>query len=269
MTEITNLNEIKKIELGVLLEIHKFCSENNLQYFLACGTLIGAVRHGGFIPWDDDIDIMMKRDDYEFFIHHFGNETYGVNSCTTNKKFYWSYAKAFDKRTLKIENNLSYKLKQGVDVDIFVLNDCNDVDFAKRKEKKRKKIQFWWSLSIRNYSKNKSFKSFVTNVLHFFLKPYANHFAKRMNALTMKDIKSTSQCKQYQSFSLVGNRIYLYKKEWFSKQILHKFEEYEFYIPLGYDYILREEFGDYMKLPPIEQRVTHHSNKVYWIGDNE
>ena len=269
MREITDLEEIKKLELGVLLEIHKFCEENHLQYFLACGTLIGAIRHNGFIPWDDDIDIIMKRDDYEYFVHHFGNDRYGVNSCTTNKNYFFSFAKAFDKSTLKIENKHSYKINQGVDVDIFILNDCYDVSYALKKERKRRRIQILWTLSIWDWKKITSVKTLVANILSVFLKPFANHFAKKMNKLTMKDKKESGECKYYQVFSLVGNRIHIFDKEWFSKQVLHKFEGYEFYIPNGYDSLLREEFGDYMVLPPIEQQKTHHTNKVFYREENK
>ncbi|MBE6133355.1 MAG: LicD family protein [Erysipelotrichaceae bacterium] len=269
MKEITDVNVIKELELGVLIEIHNFCVKHNLQYFLACGTLIGAIRHNGFIPWDDDIDIMMKRKDYDFFIHHFGNDRYGVNSCTTNKNYYWSYAKAYDKHTLKIENKKSYKLNQGVDVDIFVLNDCCDIDFAKRKEKKRRILQVLWSFSIRDWKKVTSFKCFIANLVSVFLRPLSNHLAKKMNRLTLMDKNQSDVCNHYQIFSLVGNRIHIMEKEWFSKQIPHKFEKYYFFIPVGYDQVLKEEFGDYMKLPPIEQRVSHHSNRVFYIEDEK
>ena len=97
-----SLAEQKEILLGILIDVDTFCKANNLQYFLACGSLIGAVRNNGFIPWDDDIDIFMKRDDYERFIRIYNsdvNKQYYVVSRETNKDFYLPYAKVNDNRT--------------------------------------------------------------------------------------------------------------------------------------------------------------------------
>ena len=265
MKEITNLLEIKEREIRVLLAVHKFCVEHGLSYYLACGSLIGAVRHNGFIPWDDDIDIMMPRKDYEYFINNFGCDEFGVNTYSNNKNYYWSYAKAYDKSTLKIENRRSYKLNQGVDVDIFVLNNCNDVDFALKKEKKRRVIQHLWSLSVRDLVKIKSFRHLIINIMVFFLAPFSRFLARKMDLLAQKDKKRINESCFYQTFSVVGDRIYIFNKEWFDNPILHKFEHYNFYIPSGFDMILKEQFGEYMKLPPIDQQKTHHSNRIYEI----
>lgn len=122
--QIKDIEEIKKIQLEILKYVDQFCSQNNIKYALGYGTLIGAVRHKGFIPWDDDIDIIMRRNDYNRFIELFSKETgrYKVWSHNLQTDYPIPYAKVTDEKTLKLEGT-NYYVERGVDIDVFPLDD--------------------------------------------------------------------------------------------------------------------------------------------------
>ena len=121
-----NLYDIKTLELDLLINFDKFCKENNLIYFIAYGTLLGAIRHGGFIPWDDDIDIQMPRTDYEKFLtlrDKYESSFYGNVIKTLGDKGYpFPFTKIENKNTLVIEHKMTTKIKTGVWVDIFPMD---------------------------------------------------------------------------------------------------------------------------------------------------
>ena len=120
MRRITDIQELRGVQLGILDDIHAFCVDNGIRYFLACGTLIGAVRHKGYIPWDDDIDLYMPRDDYERFINEFKSVSGNCRVLDPKKEkhYYYTYAKVVDKRTLLVEPEADgYRI--GVYVDVF------------------------------------------------------------------------------------------------------------------------------------------------------
>ena len=123
MKEI-GIEELKRIQIGILKHLDAFCNENNLKYFMCGGTLLGAVRHKGFIPWDDDIDIMMKREDYDKLIELYpknDNSNFKLFSYELDKSFPYPFAKMDDFRTIfEEEINDSYKI--GVNIDIFPID---------------------------------------------------------------------------------------------------------------------------------------------------
>ena len=148
MTEIT-LEEIKKIELDILSYVSDFCNNNNIKYYLWGGTLLGAIRHGGFIPWDDDIDIAMPRSDFELFLSKFDSENYGVSYCGIDCNHPYWHAKVYHKNTQKVEP-IYYKgdFSIGIDIDVFVLDsyekDQDVINTVKWREQQR--TNYWRSL---------------------------------------------------------------------------------------------------------------------------
>lgn len=122
------LDEVKKIQLEILAYIDSFCKKNNISYFINYGTLLGAVRHKGFIPWDDDIDISMDREHYNMFIEKFNQDSskYKILSLDTDKTYFNNFIKVVD-TTTKIVDNRNYKtFSCGVFVDIFPMDKFND-----------------------------------------------------------------------------------------------------------------------------------------------
>ncbi|HQM06647.1 MAG TPA: LicD family protein [Bacilli bacterium] len=263
MVEITDINEIKKIELGILREIDRYCGEHNLKYCLTFGTLIGAIRHNGFIPWDDDIDVFMPREDYEFFIRNYESDSFKCHSLL-QKEYCYSFAKLCDVNTLKVEP-LAYnkKLKLGIDVDIFPVDPYFDEAFPDRITAKWERKKALWGFTVSRYSNKHTIKSFIANALRFLSRPLIRIVAKSIDKLVQSS-KGT-EIKGYLTAFCVSEKLRKYDKSWLWNIERHQFEDEQFFIPTEYDSLLKSIYGDYMKLPPKEKQVTHHRNNCFYI----
>ena len=247
------LEECKQISLDILIDVAKFCDENNLTYYLSVGTLLGAIRHKGYIPWDDDIDIMMPRLDYNKFINTYKHEKYKVCKPSTGM-FY--YAKVYDDTTVKYEPGIDYKKFKpiGVDIDIFPLDGIvNDEKIINKLYKKECFLEMLWRLSIQPifYRKNplKAINRIIPRIIG----------SKNL----VKMIEKNAQTYDYDNSDYVvrmrrspNGFTGALAKEVYEKDYVD-FEGHRFCIPKGYDEWLTRFFGDYMKLPPEEDRVVH------------
>lgn len=264
MREIS-FEEAKKVELDILVDIAKFCETHGLRYYLAYGTLIGAIRHKGFIPWDDDIDINMPRADYNEFLRTYNKEgkIYRVID-PRDKNSRHSFAKVIDTRTVKDEPMMNYKEPLGIDVDIFPLDGMPEEEAEYDK---------WYDALYKIYEKFtlKGLKtSYYPRVATRWklkakqlLYPSRNRLLDKAQALHEKYPYETSKfvgCMESR-YNGKGNRA---EKADFADTVDVAFEDLTFKAPVGYDRILRNLYGDYMTLPPEEKRVTHHTNKMYW-----
>lgn len=260
-----SFEEIKKYELNILKEVAKFCDKNNLRYFLAFGTLIGAVRHKGFIPWDDDIDIQMPREDYNKFIQTFESEKYKLIQ-PYDKQAKHTIAKVIDKRTLKVEKAIKYKKGEetGIDVDIFPIDGQpgDEKEFLKYFKKKHflYKIFRYVIVDIKAFS--------IKGRMAFGLPILVSKCIGK--DLVMKQVDKISARYPYEENDYVGSTSSLYEgpknrtlRKWYEDSIEVDFEGFKFKAPVGYHEILTQIYGDYMQLPPEEQRITHHSNVCY------
>lgn len=264
MKEMT-LEEIKKEALNVLLAVVEYCVENNLKYFLTYGTLIGAIRHKGFIPWDDDIDIMMPREDYNKFLVGFGNDSFKVVDYN-NKYYVHSFAKAYSIKTLKIEPvKFSHQLGIGVDVDIFPIDLYSS-------EKEFENACLFWKKQKDKFNKAVYIKSrypiltVLRKVRSYFLNP--NKIVKSIGEWAENSTKKAKNPIGYFTMTEVSEEAREYPLEVFKEAIDWPFENYTFKVPKGYDVVLKRIYGDYMKLPPKEKQITHHSYRAYWRNDS-
>ena len=263
MKEITELKEIHKIELDILKYVAEFLEKNNLRYYLAYGTLLGAVRHKGFIPWDDDIDIQMPRADYDKLIEIFNEQNkesdYFLISPYDEKSKHF-IAKIINKKTLKIEPFVKNDFEFGIDIDIFPLDAQTEdyIEFENIYNKVTKIASTYNMLTQFNTLKRK-----VYRLVNFFRsrnkKVYQQKIDKLVKNYNFDNSKYVgSVCSSVNS---LGDR---HKSSCFESSVKLEFEGCLFNCPVGYDKILTDLFGDYMQLPPENQRITHHTNKTYW-----
>lgn len=266
MKEITSTQEIQKISLDILLFVDKICKENNLKYCLAYGTAIGAVRHKGFIPWDDDIDIIMLRDDYDKFLKIIDNYNHDTYKClhVGDKNYFYGFAKVVDLRTVLEENNFIRNPDLGVYIDVFPVDGVNEQTY----EKDFAKFKKYHKLLI--FASNKKFKKSPKGMAHTLKKLILYPFVKLIGWKYL--LKKTEQIRKrvpLNTTSKVATYGSSHDKPVFDKKIFDNiievdFEGYKFPILKDYDLYLTQLYGDYMKLPPEEQQVSNHSFKAYW-----
>ena len=256
--------ENKQIELDILLRLVEFCNAHKLTYFLAYGTLIGAVRHGGFIPWDDDIDVNMPREDYEYLISH--ADEFDVSGryriiSPFNKESHHSFVKVIDTHTVKIEAGLCYHDDcLGVDVDIFPLDGEPDDDEAfDRFYEKLMKTYRMYVFCVSDAKLSLKRRIAIPLIRIVYGKKRMLKKARKIHAkYPYKTARFVGAIES--AYNSKGNR---FEKEWFSSTTLVDFEGHKLFAPVGYDKILTRVYGDYMQLPPAEKQVTHHRSRAY------
>lgn len=260
--------ELLLLQLDIMDSIHNFCKENNLRYFLYGGSLLGAIRHEGYIPWDDDIDIAMPRDSYEKFIRSF-NGTYDylvVSAPELDINFYATYANVYDTRTFLDEGTNGHQGADiGIKIDIFPIDSVED-DLAKYRFDKHKVAV------LNNIAYIKRYRLFHgggwwqdLKLLAYKLR-YVLHSACSMRSQVLDIASKCSISETVYVDDIVQNYSHdtRFKRTAIDKLFLTKFEDRQYFIPTGYDEILKASYGDYMKLPPIEKRVPHHGFKAFW-----
>ena len=141
MQQITDIKELRSLQMGILDDVDRFCNTHHLRYSLSSGTLIGAVRHGGYIPWDDDIDIYMPREDYERFLASYADQEGRYRVLDPNKEshYYYTFAKVVDQRTRMVE-----KETKGYEIGVYI--DVFPVDYVTDDMKRRQRVFKWKKL---------------------------------------------------------------------------------------------------------------------------
>ena len=260
MKKLSHL-EIQKIELNLLLEFDKFCRKNNLTYYLSGGTLLGAIRHKGFIPWDDDIDICMPRKDYEQLLKIFPQKYKQIYTLRTFERgnFYSPFAKLIDKRTQIISIFFNKMMDYSLWIDIFPVDGLpNSIILTKMIYEK---ASFYRKLLSLNFAKtNKS-----NSKIKMIFKPLARILAKFIGTSNcLKILNKLAKKYKYDTSNYVGCIVWgLYgigermKKSEFEKTVYVEFEGYKFPTFSCWDSYLKGVYGDYMKLPPLNKRKTH------------
>lgn len=272
-TEHPSLREIQKIELGILIKFDEICRNNNLTYFLDSGTALGAVRHGGFIPWDDDIDVGMPRRDYEIFMKigqsQLGDK-YFLQNRKTDPNCPFTFSKIRKNNTTFMEwNKRNIKMHHGIFIDVFPYDKLpDDSDLTNEYIKSCKKLYnrlLTRMIPDRSKMPVKGFKWFWVAVLrrlkHYIYKVFSvekldkeiNEYFTKYNDENIYDGFSTCHC--FSNKIILPNNILYPPKEM-------NFEGYKFFVPYNYDLYLKKIYGDYMKLPPENERVNHQTWKI-------
>ena len=271
------LQEIKRIQLDILVDFAKYCDENNLKYYLFGGTLLGAIRHKGFIPWDDDIDIMMPRTDYEYAMKNYKNLIYKSLSIESFSG-YWDLAgRIIDNRTI-MEIPFD-KYPTGVYVDVFpidgvscyyilqkveflvekilvTLNRCTVLKLQKSHRYKISSISGRLKNRLRTIIKYLMILAFGWTPPSFWVKLV--HQVGRIYKFNLDKFVAVVVVNHYGTKEIVPGSIY-------KERIPVDFEGYKFWAPKGYQSYLKNLYGDnYMELPPENQRYSEHAFKAYW-----
>lgn len=269
-TKDDNLQKAQRRMLEILKDVDKICRENNISYWLDSGTLLGAARHKGFIPWDDDIDIVMPRADYEKF------KLIATDKLPKNLFLQTNYSDLeYDMLWTKVRDNNSeiveYKVgnyHNGLFIDIFPMDDYTDVDKYLKYKKKFNSIYRTLILVKEPFEKVKNKKIFIKNIIKFFAKvllfPFAFMEKKMVFDYIYKKRDEYIQKSQGENTEILGYSMevaywnfHIEKKNIFPLKEI-QFEDASFYAPGNYDAYLTKLFGDYMELPPENERIPHN-----------
>lgn len=268
MYEELNLPQIKKLEVQLLKHLDCYCEENRIRYFLSNGTLLGAVKYKGFIPWDDDIDVVMLREDYEAFISKYEDSRYTLFENRRNSSYRYPFAKLSDSTTVLCEQGVNNGVQIGVCIDIFPL------DYVGSNYKKAKKI-------ARNLHRVSMLLAFAKkeieyqgsyNIIKNLMYIFCGIVAKCIKPKTyIKIIQKKAQRYRYSKDSqyLASLCWAAYKEkevipaEVFRNSVSLMFEGNNYPVPIGYDKYLKNLYGNYELDPPPEKQVSHHDFKAY------
>ena len=270
MNREISVKESQEIELAIMQELHSFCQKHGLRYLLAYGTLIGAIRHKGFIPWDNDMDIFMPRPDFEKFMEITKTEPVGehyyIKHYTNDEKYHYNCARVCDARTqvtipyIPVQPN-----SMGIWVDIFAVDGLPADSFWQRVQRSRVRTAYY-ALRAHIYgtldNKNQLRKIVKLACLKFVSNRH-QRLNKRITALEKKYDFNTS----LQTAVLWVDKFVLIPRADFDHPRLVPFEQYEFYVPEHYDQILKDTYGNYMELPEESKRITH-GIEAYWVQED-
>ena len=259
-----SIEEAKKIELDILDFIDSFCKEHGINYCINYGTLIGAIRHKGFIPWDDDIDLSMTRENYERFIQLFSEKQsrYQMLSLETDDQYFNNFIKIVDPTTKIIDTRNTKTYDSGVFIDIFPMDTFNDtkvVDICYKLE----------SFKLLSFSKHKNIvygdsklKDLIRTLFWLLLRPvsprfFANQIEKQIQKYRVKDGKYIafipSKAKEKEIFP----------RDMFDELIETPFEHLVLPAPKRFDVVLKQFYDDYMTVPPKEKQIYSHEFEAY------
>jgi len=262
-----DLKEIQNIELDMVKYMDGVCQQNKIPYFLLGGSTIGAVRHKGFIPWDDDVDIGIPRSSYKKLRDIVNNDSspYKLMNYDTVDDYGYSMPKLYDTRTTLID----YKLGSGeerlsVFVDVFILDGVGNGKIGSL-------VWFYFLYVFKRMvflsRRNLKMESLPKTII-FFMPWVLCKFigSKNIN----KVFNSLAALKKFENKKYIANlsgrygRREIVKQEYFTEGVKVPFEDTSLYIPAGYDDYLRTVYGDYMKLPPKGKQVTNHLTDAWW-----
>lgn len=264
----------------VLAKFIQICNDNHLTYFGCGGTEIGAIRHQGWIPWDDDVDVMMPRHDYDKFIKfaskQISNEFELVTPRTNNAYPLYFSKLCYHPSTLVEDAHIPFV--NGLYIDIFPIDGASDSmeEAQSNKNKFAKLANQLNAISTHNsfgeyialLSSSKTWGRFTHKTIAFFFRnAFRRHILKQMDDICYQHDYALSKqvCVYCGSYGIKE----VMPKEWVSGTTKMTFEGMEITIPSGYDAHLRHFFGDYMQLPPVEARVSHHFKAYFNMDERE
>ncbi len=249
----SEINELQKIQLSMLKDFDAVCQRHRISYQLFSGTALGAVRHKGFIPWDDDIDVVMLREDYERFFDSASKEL-DSNKYYVQREFSEHWPMFFSKLRLNgttyIEKYHSHdaRIHQGIYIDIFPCDNLSDSRLMQKLQYIASKIVIAKSLYARGYETNSTVKKCFMQFCRILpTEPFKRLCIRRNDSSSLKVHTFFGGGKKFERS--------IFFREWFEQSVKMRFEDSEFPVSAHYDEMLRVMYGDYMVMPTLEQRV--------------
>lgn len=262
------IKKVQNVQLEILLEFDKICKKHDIKYQLFAGTLLGAVRHDGFIPWDDDIDVCLLRKDYEKFKQLCTrdlNTKYFLQTYETDKNYIMQFAKIRKNNTIFRENSTAEcEIHQGVYIDIFPMdNIMPDTSVGKLQQKL---LYIIGRINVSRIKKNclnakKPIIKKLSIMNYYVLKIIPNSYTNKLqkNIACMFENKKTKYVTHLSNnASMINYNKYMMESDKFYNVKDSKFENNSFPIPQNYDEVLSKLFGEYMTPPPIDEQKPHH-----------
>lgn len=249
------IETIKKIQLSMLSELDIICKSNNIKYCLAYGSLLGAVRHNGYIPWDDDIDVWMTRSEYNRLVKAFVSDNNKLSSAAFDVNYPFVFSKIINVHTKLVESKFAHvNFVYGVYIDIFVLDS-----FPKSRLLQEllsiKNYFYYAKIRLKYFKTNNKFIKFLQHKIN--VKKSISKIENLYNKFDKSDLYKSNDG-IYCLWINKKNRKYCFDKSLFNELESHKFENLEVMIPKNYDLILKKCYGDYMTLPPENDRNSHN-----------
>lgn len=270
------LKELQKVELEILLEVDRICKKHGIVYFLDSGTALGAIRHNGFIPWDDDIDIGMMRSDYDLFLKIAGSELekegFFLQTLETDNGCPCLFAKVRKKDTLFLENNKKgMNMEMGIYIDVFPFDFIHtDVRSQLKLIRKTQLLKLlFMTKKIPHIQPGKNtpkhvIKTIIRKGIHVLLQPIPDSFF--VNSINKRLAEVVD--KEYVSCVYYGKpKVFKYKELLPTRET--NFENHSLPVVKNIDYYLKISYGDYMKLPPIEKQVGHLPSVIVFDTKNK
>ena len=268
MKEQLTLKENQSVNHEIMKDIHAFCVLNGIHYSLAYGSLLGAIRHKGFIPWDDDIDIMMPRPDFELFSKTYKSSK-GFELCSVySDETFVNYTRVYDSQTVVISPAKQARRPVGIWVDVFPIDAIPDSLSDQKRQFDRLRHYTYlimrYRVALRNLeveSLNKRLRGCL-QMTKLFLENGSVSFSKWHNqVITISKENTFGKTRCCSSLVCVEANTYnkqeVFLTSDFDSYILMPFESESFFIVDSYNSVLTTIFGDYMQLPPEEKRVSH------------
>ena len=252
-----SIEERKKIQLEMLTELDKFCRDHSLRYVLAYGTLLGAIRHKGYIPWDDDVDIIMPYEDMLYLKHHIDSELMYVVNAASKEYYPYPFPRLVHKGSF---SKIGKRAKShGVYIDLYVMIPCTENISKQALIVNRLKPLFnCWRLVNRAY---------LCLLRETNLRDMPG--VQWLNRIYEKQFREKLLDNNGKNFFCISGPLRTYKNETFDYNLFESiidvdFENRKFMAPACYDKCLTQFYGDYMTPPPADKQIPYHGGEYYW-----